>query len=132
MAGKWARKASASSQDYSEGIANPRVGWAQATQAAAANQAAGIQAAIAGKRFEKGVAKAGDAKWARKAEAVGASRFSQGVQAAAGDYATGVAPYLQVIESTQLPPRAPKGDPRNLTRVAVLAAALRAKKVGGG
>jgi len=126
---KWVRKASASTQDYSEGVANPRVPWAQATAAAAANQAAGVQAAIQRKAFEKGVAKAGDEKWRRKAEGIGSSRFSQGVQAGASDYATGVAPYLQTIESTTLPPRGPKGDPRNIQRVAAIADALRKKKL---
>lgn len=126
---KWVRKASASTQDYSEGIANPRTPWASATAAAAANQAAGVQAAIQRKAFEKGVARAGDEKWKRKSEGVGSARFSQGVQAGANDYATGVAPYLQVIESTTLPPRGPKGDPRNIQRVAAIADALRKKKL---
>lgn len=128
-ADKWARKASASTQDYTEGVANPRVPWAQATQAAAANQAAGVQAAIQRKAFEKGVARAGDEKWKRKAEGVGSSRFSQGVQAGVNDYQQGVAPYLQTIESTTLPPRGPKGDPRNIQRVAAIADALRKKKL---
>jgi len=126
---KWTRKASAATQDYTDGIKDPRTPWAAATAASAANQAAGVQAAIARKAFEKGVAKAGDSKWSRKAAGVGASRFSQGVQAGSDDYAAGVAPYLQVIESTTLPPRGPKGDPRNLQRVAAIANALRAKKL---
>jgi len=126
---KWVRKASASTQDYQEGVTNPRTPWAAATQAAAANQAAGVQAAIQRKAFEKGVQRAGDEKWKRKAEGVGASRFSQGVQAGASDYASGVAPYLQTIESTNLPPRGPKGDPRNIQRVAAIADALRKKKL---
>jgi hypothetical protein len=36
---------------------------------------------------------------------------------------------LQVIESIQLPPRGPKGDPRNIERVRVIAQALRARKL---
>jgi hypothetical protein len=128
---KWVRKASASTQDYTDGVDNPRVPWATAAAAAAANQAAGVQAAIARQAYAKGVQKAGNDKWQRKASGVGASRFSQGVQAGQSDYQSGVAPYLQVIESTTLPPRGPKGDPKNLQRVAAIATALRNKKVSG-
>lgn len=129
---KWTRKASAASQDYSQGIANPRTPWAAAATAAEANQAAGVQAAIQRKAYTKGIARAGDSKWSRKSQEVGPSRFSQGVQAGGQDYAAGVAPYLQVIESTPLPPKGPKGDPRNLQRVSAIANALRARKVGQG
>jgi hypothetical protein len=127
---KWARRAGAATQDYTAGVQNPRVDWAAATTAAADNQAKAIQQAIAEKRFQKGVQAAGTGKWASKAVSKGAARFAPGVAEAAGDYEKAVAPYLSVIESTQLPPRGPKGDPANIQRVAVLAAALNKKKRG--
>lgn len=130
--GKWSEVTAQRSADYVAGVQNPRVPWAAATTAAAANQAAGVQAAITAKRYEKGVAKAGDQKWQSKASTKGASRFPQGVQEGQNDYDTGFAPYAQVIQSTTLPPRFPKGDPRNIARVAAIAAALRAKKMAGG
>jgi hypothetical protein len=126
---KFVRNAAAAAPAYTQGVQSPRTPWAAATLAGAANQAAGVQAAITAKRFEKGVQKAGDAKYLRGAIEKGASRFTQGVQTAQGDYATGVAPYTQVIESTQLPPRYAKGDPRNIERVRVMSLALRAKKL---
>ena len=46
------------------------------------------------------------------------------------DFEKGFAPYADVIRATALPPRFPKGDPRNYTRVQVIGTALRAKKVG--
>jgi hypothetical protein len=89
-----------------------------------------VEEAIREKRFEKGVAKAGDQKWQQKAATKGAERFGPGVNAAQADYEAAVAPYLQVIASTTLPPRGPKGDPKNFERVKVMAMALRAKKTG--
>jgi len=130
-AAKFARNAAQAGGAYQDGVQNPRTPWAAATIAAEANQAAGVQAAIAAKSFAKGVRKAGDAKYTRGAVEKGVQRFSQGVQLAEGDYQTGVAPYFAVIESTTLPPKFPKGDPRNIQRVAAMAQALRAKKLAG-
>ena len=45
-------------------------------------------------------------------------------------YATKMAPVLKIIETTTLPPRFAKGDPRNIERVKVLAAALRKGRTG--
>ena len=127
---KWVRRAASAGPEYEEGIKNPRTSWQASTIAAAGAQAAGVQAAIQNKSFEKGVAKSGDARWAQKALSKGVSRFGPGVADAQADYDAGFAPYAQVIASTVLPPRGPKGDPKNIQRVAVMAAALRAKKMG--
>ena len=67
-----------------------------------------------------------------RAETIGADRFASGVEAGLSNYEEGVKPYLDVIASTSLPPRGPKGDPRNYERVKVMGEALRKKKVGGG
>jgi hypothetical protein len=127
-AAKWGQNAAAAGPYYEQGVRNPRQSWSQATQAAAANQAAGVQKAITEGRFQKGVQKAGDAKWTDGVINKGVVRFSQGVQAGQGSYETGVTPYLQTIESTTLPPRYPKGDPRNLERVKAITTALSKKK----
>lgn len=128
-ASKWGNNTAGATSFYTDGVNNPRTSWSSATQAAAANQAAGVQKAITEKRFEKGVAKAGDSKWKEGAINKGTARFAQGVQAGQSSYEQGVAPYLQTIESTSLPPRYPKGDPRNLQRVAAISDALRKKKL---
>lgn len=98
--------------------------------AAAGAQAAGVQQAITEKRFEKSVAATPDSKWAEKASTKGADRFGPGVAQAEQDYEKGFAPYRQVIESTTLPARGAKGDPKNIERVKVMAAALNARKRG--
>jgi hypothetical protein len=41
-------------------------------------------------------------------------------------YSNGIQPYLQLLSTLNLPPRAPKGDPANLQRVAAVTSAERA------
>jgi len=129
-ADKWVRRAGQAGPDYARGVQNPRTSWQDATTAAAESQAAGVQQAIAEGRFEKGVAAAGNAKWQRKATTVGAQRFGPGVAAAKGDYEAGFSPFAAVIQGVQLPPRGPKGDPRNYERVSAIGTALHEAKKG--
>lgn len=131
FASKWARVTPQRTEDYQQGVQNPKVPWAEATLAAEKNQEAGIQEAIRDKRFAKGVQKAGNSAWQQGALQKGVNRFGEGVQVSQEKYASGFAPYAQIIESTTLPPRFPKGDPRNVERVRVMAQALRNKKVKG-
>ena len=131
IADKWARVTPQRAQDYAAGVRSPKNSWAEGAAAAAEAYAEGVQQAISDSRFEKGVRAAGDAKWQRKASSVGAQRFGPGVQAAKSDYQAGFAPYASVIESTTLPPRGPKGDPRNYVRAQEMGEALHSAKVGG-
>jgi len=130
IAEKWSRVTPQRTADYEQGVKNPRTSWKDATKAAAQAQAEGVQKAIAEKRFEKGVDKAGDEAWQRGATEKGAMRWGPGVQIAGEAYAEGFQPFADTIKSTKLPPRYPKGDPRNLERTKAMAAALHAKKVG--
>lgn len=127
---KYATNGGAAAGSYAAGVAAPRTPWAAATSNAANTYAQGVQAAIGAGSFAKGVAKAGDSKWSRKASGVGATRYGPGVQAAQTDYVTGITPYLQVLSNLTLPPRGPKGDPGNIARVQAIATALRAAKLG--
>lgn len=131
-AARWAQRTAAATEDYKAGVANPRQSWQTATTAATEVHKQATMAALQAGSFAKGVAKAGDAKWSNAAQGKGAERFGPGAAAGVQDYQTGVQPYLDVIANTTLPPRGPKGDPRNINRVAVLAAALRKKKTGFG
>lgn len=135
IAAKWAEVTPLRASDYAAGIANPRRSWSAATKAAESAYEAGVQKAIGNKAFGKGVTKAGDEKWQRKASVNGVRNWGPGVAEAKGDYAAGFAPYHSVIASTPLPPRYAKRDPRNLERVKVMATALGKKKEalsGGG
>jgi len=81
------------------------------------------------KAFGKGVVKAGDEKWSRKASVNGVRNWGPGVQEAKGDYAAGFAPYQAAIAACVLPPRYARRDPRNLARVKAIVDALVAKKL---
>lgn len=129
-ADKWVRRAGQAGPDYTRGVNNPRTPWAEATAAAVDAQSAGIQQAIANGSFVKGVQKAGNAKWQRKAAGLGAARFGAGVADAQPDYVSGFTPYAAVIQGITLPPRGPKGDPRNYERTKIIGDALHAAKVG--
>ena len=131
IAEKYARVTPGRSADYAAGVQNPKADWKTATLAAENAWAQGVQQAASEGRFGKGVNRAGTEKWQRKAIELGASRWGPGVSAAKDDYESGFAPYADVIRSTSLPPRGPKGDPRNIERVAKLAMALHAKKISG-
>lgn len=124
IAKKWSEVTPQRSAQYEEGVKAPLRDWAKNTEAAKDAYKSGITDAIAKGRFEKGITKAGTKKWQDRAALVGPARFSQGVQVAAPDYERGFASYRDVIEKTVLPPRFAKGDPRNIDRVRVMAAAL--------
>lgn len=127
---KWARVTPQRQQDYQTGVQNPRTPWAAATKAGEERYKAGVMEAAQRGAFGKGVTAAGDQKWQQKAMAKGPTRFAEGVAISAPDYQAAVTPYLDVIASTQLPPRFAKGDPRNVERVKVISAALRKRKTG--
>lgn len=130
VAEKWARVTPQRQQDYSQGIQAPRVPWAQASKAAEERFKAGVAEAANRGAYGKGVTAAGDQRWSQKALAKGPSRFAEGVALSGPDYQAAVQPYLDVIAATSLPPRYPKGDPRNLERTKAIATALRKRKTG--
>ena len=131
IAAKWARVTPQRTEDYEQGVQNPKKDWEQETLAAADRQAEGVQKAIQENRFEKGVAKAGTAKWQKGATTKGPQRWSQGVQVGEDDYEAGFAPFRDVINNTTLPPRFPAGDPRNIERTAAMAKALHDRRIQG-
>jgi len=130
-AAKWKRRTENAGAEYEQGVNNPKKDWAAETAKAEGNYEKGVQAAITKKRFGKGVVKAGNAKWKNGAVQKGVQRFGPGVQASGDNYAKGFSPYAEVIKNTTLPPRYPKGDPRNFDRVKAMGTALHNKKVQG-
>ena len=123
---KYVTRASAAGQAYTDGVANPRQDWAQATSAGAQSWGAGVQQAITDGRFTKGVQTAGTAKWQQRASTVGAQRYPGGITAGQQSYSNGIQPYLQLLSTLNLQPRLPKGDPGNLQRVSQVTTAERA------
>lgn len=128
---KWHDVTPQRADEYIEGVRSPKEDWKGKTLAAAKNYELGIQAALVNKSFDKGVGKSSTGRWQEKAIKKGGVRFGPGVQEAAPDFQAGFAPYRDVIAQTSLPPRYPKGDPRNIERVRAMAKALRDKKLAG-
>jgi len=128
IAKKWADVTPMRSGDYAAGIANPKRSWAVATKEAEKSYEDGVAKSIARKAFGKGVVKAGDEKWSRKAMVNGTRNWGPGVAEAKGDYQAGFGPYREVIAAVKLAPRYARRDPRNLQRVKDICDALSAKK----
>lgn len=124
IAAKWSRVSAQRDSDYKAGVSDPGVDWAKGAAAASETYAAGVQDAISRGAFGKGVSKAGNEKWQRKVQEIGTQRWSPGIRAAEGDMAEGFAPYAEALSRVELPPRAPRGDPRNIERVTAVAVAL--------
>lgn len=129
ISSKWARVASVSQEEYEEGVRNPRRSWADATKEAELAYEQGIQQAIQKKAFGKGVTKAGDVKWSERTLSKGPTRWSEGIRLSTNAYEEGFAPYREVIMRVTLPPRGPKGDPKNIQRVGAIAKALHDEKL---
>jgi len=129
IANKWARVAPTRSADFEAGVKAPKKNWEAETKAAASRQAEGVAKAITEKRFEKGVAKATQAKWSRKVTTIGVERWPRGIEVATPDYTSGFAPYRDVIERADIGMRFPAGDPRNYDRVKKMGDALHSAKI---
>jgi len=128
---KWERVTPARRADYEAGVKDPKKDWESETKAAESRWEEGVRNAIGEKRFGRGVAKAGFAKWQKAAVEKGVRRWPEGIKFGVPLYREGFGPYRDVIEALTLPERFFTGDPRNIERVAKLAAALHEKKIRG-
>ena len=129
VAKKWGDVTPGRAAYYEAGAVQAGGDWEAKTVAASKAFKAGISAGNIEQMFAGGVKKAGAEKYNRKVKDVGVARFSQGVQAAVGDYQTGVQPMLDTIASLTLSPRAPRGSEANLARVREVATALNKKRL---
>lgn len=131
IADKWAKNAAQSSDEYRQGVENPRSDWATETANAKDNWEAGLADAISRDAFSSGVQEAGTAKWKRRTLEVGPARYRQGVGVSKQEFQSGFSRFHSVIAGLTLPPRGPKGSPENLDRVRAVAEALHNEKIGG-
>ena len=130
IAEKWARVTPARSVDFEEGVRNPRKDWEKNTLDAEERYEKGITAAIGRKAFGKGVKSTGTAGQQQATIEKGLVRWPEGVRLAEPKMAAGMEKVVKTLESTTLPPKYPKGDPRNLERVRVTNVALHKMKTG--
>lgn len=128
---KYATRAGAAVNDYKTGVQAAGQKWHDNTKSSTDNYSAGVQASIANGSFGKGIDKAGPDRYATRASTKGAAAYPAGVQAGQQRWAQNVQPFFQVLQSATLPPRGPKGDPRNQQRAQFVADLLRKKKVNG-
>lgn len=129
IAAKWARVTQGRTADYTAGVKAPRKSWATQAKGAEDNYKAGVAAAAQEGRFGKGIDKAGDKTWQDRAVSVGVARWGSGVAVAQNSFEQGFAPFADVISRTELSPRYPKGDPRNIERVRQIGEALNKKRL---
>lgn len=127
---KWLRVTPLRTEEYRQGIEDPRRDWEKATNAQKDVWKTAIMEAANRDMFSRGVVRAGTPRWRRRALLHGPGRFREGVAAAGPDFEAGFGPFVDVIRTTVLPPRFPTGDPRNIDRVRVIAQALRDKRIG--
>ncbi len=128
IAAKWSRVTQQRTEDYAEGVKNPGKDWGKETVAAEARYKEGVIKAAGEGRFGKGVKSAGTEKWQKGAVEKGINRWPEGVRVAENAQAEGFAPYADVINAVKPAPRFPRGDVRNLQRVADYANALSKKR----
>jgi hypothetical protein len=129
ISSKWSTVAGRSGDAYEAGVRDPRKDWKTEAAAANNNWKAGVQTAVTQNRFQTGVNRSSTENWKQNAIDKGVSRYQAGVQLATGNFEKGFSPYAETIKNTTLPDRKPKGDPANITRVAVMAKALHDKKL---
>jgi len=126
---KYQRVTPLKAKEYEEGVKDPKKIWADKAKAAEEAWAGGVTDAVARGAFSKGIEECGQAGYIEPALKKGVPRFRGGVEYGIPKYNRKIARYRDVIEATPLPPRGPKGDPRNIDRVAAIAAALHAEKI---
>lgn len=122
---RWSRRSAGASQDYKAGVEMSPRSWSAASTAAAGSYKAGVTEAANKGMYEKGITKAGDARWKKGATEKGPGRYAEGVQHAQGEYGTAIGPVLEVISRVDLAPRGPVGSAGNYQRATQMAQALR-------
>lgn len=130
IAKKWSARANAAAPDYTTGVQNPAVQWAAPTAEAADTWAQGVQQAVADKRFQSGVANAGDNAWRAGAVNKGSQRYGQGVQGATAKFQSGFEKFRTALAGFTLPKKFPRGDPSNNLRSTAVQTLLRNVKLG--
>ena len=124
---KWQRRVGGAQSDYQTGVSGAGSRYQEGVSNAGDSYAAGVQMAIGERRWESGTQGKGS-KFAQKAAQVGASRWTQGVAAASGEYEAGMAKVNSALSGVTLMKKGPKGSPGNLANVQVVVEALRAAR----
>ena len=115
---------------FQDGIRNPSKEWEKETKDAEPNYEEGVKKAIARKAFGKGVDACGTAGQQKATIEKGLVRWPEGIRIGEPKMKAGMEDVVKTLEATTLPPKYPKGDPRNIERVRAVAVALHKMKTG--
>jgi hypothetical protein len=126
---KYGRVTPTKGRELEAGLRDPKKVWVDEAAASEDAWEGGVTDAVARKAFGKGVVEAGQAAYLDPALKLGVGRYREGVTFGVPKYGRKFGPYRDVIEGTSLPPRGPVGDPGNIERVRVMAAALHDAKI---
>jgi hypothetical protein len=128
---KFGRNAAAGSANYASGIQGNQ-DWQSQTEASKDTWAQGVQAAASNGRFQKGVSKAGQAKWQSASVQKGQPRFQQAVSTpqAQQNWQAGFQPYKTALEGIARPPKGVRGSPGNNQIIQTITDTLHKIKVG--
>jgi hypothetical protein len=124
LAQKYKTRASAAQGDYKSGVESAGADWEAGAKAGESNYEAGVQEAIGKKRYGRGIASAGAAKYVKNAVDLGVQRYPQGVNQGVDAWAKGVQPALDMLKGLNLPPRGARRSPANQARANMVALEL--------
>ena len=126
---KYKRVTPTKGPELEAGLKDPKKVWVDEASAAGTAWEGGVTDAIARGAFVKGVTNAAPAAYLDPALKLGVKRYRDGVTYGVAKYSKKFAPFRDVIEATTLPPRGPVGDPDNIERDRLIAAALHDAKI---
>ncbi|MBA7607079.1 hypothetical protein ES703_14231 [subsurface metagenome] len=129
IADKYKRVTPGKGPELDAGLRDPKKIWVDEAAAAREAYASGVTEAIGRDAFGKGVEATGQAGYLDPALKLGVKRYRDGVTYGVPKYTKKFAPFRDVIEATDLPPRGMVGDPGNIERVRIMAAALHDAKI---
>ena len=129
IAKKWADVTAQKSGCYAAEAPNAGAKWEERTSQAGGTYKLGVSVAGIEQRFVGGVKRAGAAKFARKVKDVGVGRYAPGVAAAQTDMASGIDPFVGVLEGLEIPDRGPRGSPGNYAIVQKVGDTLHKKRL---
>lgn len=130
IAKKFVRVTSQRTEDYEEGVKNPRVDWAKATGDAEDRYEDGVKKAIQRGAFGKGVTRCGTDRQKQKTIEKGVPIWGDRIMLAEDDMAAAMEPVVKVLSGITLSPAYTKGDPRNIKRVTDVTEPLHKMKIG--
>ena len=113
---KLGRRAPGAVPDYVKGIKSPKRPWQESTLAAEDIYDGAVTAAIADKRFGKGVRGSSNAEHQAMSIGKGAARYPSGIREAIPKYVRKMGPVLTHMAAITLPPPGPRGSPANIAR----------------